>query len=136
MARLGLARLGVALLRRLRFAFGGGERLGQFGDGLSARRALRLLETRRAERAALALDSGVFRFEAREAAPFLSGGVKQRPATGGEVRRRGLRLGERRSRRWRGGAGRSPPLRAPAPRPRPLARPAARARRPRPRACP
>ena len=39
MARLDLPSLGVALLRRQHFALGRGERLGEFGDGLSARRA-------------------------------------------------------------------------------------------------
>ncbi len=41
-----VARLGVAFLRRLRFALGGGKRLDRLGDGLSARRALRLLKAR------------------------------------------------------------------------------------------
>ena len=43
-ARFRFARLRVPRLRRLGFALGGGERLGKLGDGLSARRALSLLE--------------------------------------------------------------------------------------------
>jgi hypothetical protein len=82
MARLDRARLSVALLRRLRFAFRGGERVHKFGDGLGARRELCLLEPCGVERATLALDSGVFRFKARKAAPFLAGSVNQRPPTG------------------------------------------------------
>ena len=54
--RLDLPSLGVALLGRQSFALSGGERLGSLGDGLSARRMLRLLKARRVERAALALD--------------------------------------------------------------------------------
>ena len=48
--RLDLSRRGVALFGRQSFALGGGERLGGLGDGLSARRAIGLLKTRRAER--------------------------------------------------------------------------------------
>ncbi len=71
MARFAGASFGVALLRSLRFTLGGGERLGQLGDGLSARRALCLLKPRCAERAALALDSGIFGLKPREAPPLL-----------------------------------------------------------------
>jgi hypothetical protein len=61
MARLDRARLDVALLGRLRFAFGGGERLDSLGGRMSPRRVLGLFKTRRAERAALALDRRIFR---------------------------------------------------------------------------
>ena len=88
--RLDLTRLGVALFGRQSFALGGGERLGGLGDGLSARRAFGLLKTRRAEPSALALDSGIFRLQAREAPPLLFEGDDQRPATSGEVGRGGL----------------------------------------------
>ena len=67
MARFAGASFGVALLRSLRFTLGGGERLGQLGEALRARRALRLLKPRRAERAALALDRGIFSLKPREA---------------------------------------------------------------------
>src|ERR1700722_18167149 len=80
----------MAPFGRQSFALGGGERLGCLGDGLSARRAFGLLKTRRAERAALALDSGIFHFQAREAPPLLFDGGDQRPATSGEVGRGGL----------------------------------------------
>ena len=70
-ARLDLPSLGVARLRRQRFALGCRERLGEFGDGLSARRALGLLEARHIERGALALDRRAFRLEAGEAPPLL-----------------------------------------------------------------
>ena len=93
--RLDLAGCGVALFGRQRFTLGGGKRLGSVGDGLSARRVFGLLKTRRAERAALALDSGIFRFQAREAPPLLFEGGDQRSATRGKVRRGGLGFGER-----------------------------------------
>src|SRR6202041_3255582 len=80
----------MAPFGRQSFALGGGERLGGLGAGLSARRAFGLLKTRRAERAALALDSGIFRLQAREAPPLLFESDAQRPATSGEVRRGGL----------------------------------------------
>jgi hypothetical protein len=75
----------VALLRRLRFTFRGGERLRKFGDDLGARREICLLKPCRVERATLALDSGIFRLKAREAAPFLAGSVNQRTPTGAEI---------------------------------------------------
>ncbi len=134
-ARLDCARRRVTLLRRQRFALGGGERLGQLGDGFSARCALRLLEARPRERGALALDSLAFGLQSGEPAPLLLDRAKERAAPGVEVGRRGLGLGERAF-----GAGETPLgarllfarvrrvlLRLP---------PARRARHPRPRASP
>ena len=95
MARLDLPRLGVALLRRKRLALGAGQRLGQFGDRARAPFALLVLEARRAERAALALDSRVFRLEPGEAAPFLLDGCHKRPLARGAIGGRGLRFGQR-----------------------------------------
>jgi hypothetical protein len=83
--RLDCASLDVALLGRLRLALGGGERLGGLGQALRPRRAVCLLKPRHAERAALARDSRIFRFEPYEAAPLFRRGVKKRPATGAEV---------------------------------------------------
>ena len=88
--RLDLTRLGVALFGGQSFALGGGERLGGLGEDLRARRVFGLLKTRRAERVALALDSGIFRFQAREAPPLLFEGDEQRAAASSEVGRGGL----------------------------------------------
>ena len=93
--RLGLAGRGVAFFRRQSFALGGSERFGCHGGGMSPRCALGLLKTRCVERAALALDSGAFRFEAREAPSLLFERRDQRTTTRGEVRRRSLSFGKR-----------------------------------------
>ena len=90
---LDLPRLDMALFGRQRFALTGSERLGSLGDGVSTRRAFGLLKNRRVERAALALDSGIFRFQAREAPPLLFEAGDQRSATRGEVGRGDLRFG-------------------------------------------
>ncbi len=95
MARLGLPRLGVTLLRRKRLALGAGQRLGQFGDRARAPFALLVLEARRAERAALALDSRIFRLEPRKAAPFLFDRRRERPLARRAIGSRGLGFGQR-----------------------------------------
>ena len=95
MARLDLPRLGVTLLRRKRLALGAGQRLGQFGDRARAPFALLVLEARLAERAALALDSRIFRLEPREAAPFLLDGRRERPLARRAIGSRGLSFGQR-----------------------------------------
>src|SRR5580693_8309320 len=85
----------MALFGRHGFALGGSELLGCLGDGLSAHPAFGLLKTRRAERAALALDSGIFPFQPREAPPLLFESRDQRPPESSEVRRSGLGFGQR-----------------------------------------
>src|SRR5262249_13201699 len=93
--RLNLPGGGVPLFGHESLALGVRDRLGGVGDGLSARRPIVLVKASQAQRLALALNSCVFRFEARKTPTLLLERGDERPATSGEIGRRGLRLAKR-----------------------------------------